>query len=133
MHTENTTLKIQVKYLIEFIDLESEVKKDSSVKSIDAEDSYISYDGDDEDVPWTKVRHKKKNTNLDCAECHSPFQDEDTFKKHVIKHKKPNTKKRNQARNVVCVKNLAPKVIYRLRQKKISKNTFKISTSHNLR
>ena len=108
LQSENTTLKIQVKDLSELIDLESEEKKDSSVKNVDEEDGYISYYGDDEDGPWTKVKHKKKElkkkVKLECPECQYPFQDKDKLTKHVIQHRKPSTKKISEQKCSLCNK-----------------------------
>ena len=89
LQTENTTLRIQLKDVQEFIDLAPEEKvKSKSEEKENEDESNSSYEGGDEEGPWIKVKTKKKNIKFECKECKFPFQDKSKLKKHMELHSK---------------------------------------------
>ena len=83
LQEENTTLKIQVKDLGEFIILDAAEKEDPQKNT---NESIKSYDGDDEEGPWITVQPRKKKPSFVCKDCKFPCQDKTKLKSHMSKH-----------------------------------------------
>ena len=87
LQTQNTMLKIQVKDLFEYVDLESKNRTQNQDDNKAKSDS--SYDGDTEEGPWIKVKSRRKRKEYECEECKFPFTDRNKLQIHTMQHKKP--------------------------------------------